>query len=228
MKPHHLFLLLLLLLVFYLVPSASAKPASTMEAMVAQRLSGEIPSSLGVVSVSLASSVKAIDEASLSFTWKTPPKEGFSDVQLRYTLKNKDHAVWARVELRPYREVLVAARDLELGATLAPGDLVLQRLALRGGEGLVFAPSLFEGSSLKTRVAAAQLITEAAVTLPPLVARGTELSVMVQRGALKIATTGTLEQQARAGEQSSVRLSDGKLVQGHLQSSTTFVVGGIK
>ena len=226
MKPLHLFLLLVLLLVLYLVPSAHAAPASTLEAMVAQKLSGEIPSSLGVTAVTFASSVKAIDERSLSFTWKTPPKEGFSDVQLRYTLKNKDYSSWVRVELRPYREVLVASRDLELGVTLAPGDLIVKRLALRSGEGLSFAPPLFDGSSVRLKASAGQLITEAIVALPPLIARGTTLTVLVQRGALRIATSGTLEQQARAGERSSVRLSDGKLVQGQLQDSTTFLVSG--
>jgi flagella basal body P-ring formation protein FlgA len=213
-------ILLFFCLLFYGGTSLASEPTTR----ITEKITEEIPASLGVASLSLRAAIKQI-EGPISLTWKTPPKEGFSDVEVKYTLKNKERTVWARVELRPLQTVLVATRSMALGETISAGDFVLEKRPVRSGGWLSIEPTIIAGTTLQRSIDAGDIATEDEIQLPKPIARGTTLKVISQLGGVKIATTGTLEKQARPGEKSSARLSDGKLVQGQLQDESTFIVG---
>ncbi len=87
-------------------------------------------------------------------------------------------------------------------------------------------PATLVGASVTGSIAAGAPIAARDVSLPPPLARGTQIMVDVRRGAVHIRGTGTLELAARPGEPASARLAATKIiVHGRLVAPATLLVG---
>ena len=103
---------------------------------------------------------------------------------------------------------------------VAAGDAVSQVMA----PGTQPAP-IAVGTITTTALAAGDVITAAAITRPPPVARGADVEVIVESGAITIRARGRLAASARPGEVAIVRLADtGRDLRGTLVDDHRVVV----
>jgi flagella basal body P-ring formation protein FlgA len=132
--------------------------------------------------------------------------------------------VWAQVELAQRRPVAVAVRDLASGEVVESGDLEVQLL---DAEAHMASPSQVVGGCVLRGVEAGSIVGIKDVAAPPPVGRGTDVLVRVKVGAVVVESAGKLEDAARPGERTRVRVATGRVIKGQLvDRETVEVVGG--
>jgi len=160
----------------------------------------------------------------ITLHWRRAPHAGNAIVQIRVYGRRGVHKGWARLELQRVGDVLVAQKKLKAGSRIQEGDLQLVRRGFREGLALRdLPPSLLGAKIMHDRKANETLEAHDVLRKPPL-PRGHPVQVIVQRGAIRIATPGVLETSVRVGERARARIG-GKLLHGTLLSTTRFQVG---
>ena len=123
-------------------------------------------------------------------------------------------------------QVMVARRDLERGAVLGKEDIGTEYRPLRSlpGDATTALESVI-AKQLTRPVSAGSVLRASLVAEVPVVSRGTQVSLVAQRGALRITTPGIVREDGGAGEMVSVvNPASGKVVNGRVIDSKTVEV----
>ncbi|MBK8014081.1 MAG: flagellar basal body P-ring formation protein FlgA [Deltaproteobacteria bacterium] len=162
------------------------------------------------------SALRKLDRAEFRIVWLKAPREGVQSVVVHVvdddatSSRPRPRKFFVAVRLRAPKNVLVATRALAPGEMIQDGDLIFERRAESAGQvGTSLDPRALVGLRVFEAMALGDVVTQRAIELPPPTARGTEVEVVVQRGALTIATRGTLERGTRPGAEALVRIGGG-------------------
>ncbi|RMH40719.1 MAG: flagella basal body P-ring formation protein FlgA [Deltaproteobacteria bacterium] len=208
--------------------AAGTARAGDIEADVRARVDAALPADLAVDTIELSPALRAVDAQRVGLSWRGAPRAGIVTVQvIAHSAGGETVRGWARLALVPVRRVLVAARALEEGRAIGAGDLTMDARAVARGQGWQMAPAALLGRRVLRDVPAGAVIGPEDVEEPAPVARGTDVTVVVARGAVRVEAAGVLERSARPGERTAVRLlATRRVVSGILIDSTTVVMGG--
>ena len=211
------------LLVGALPVAAHAAKSSPSGDAITRRIQDTLPEDLQVGEVGLPPNVTIPADATVSVTWKIPPRPGNSWVHLAFGRDGQplDEA-YARVKIVRVRHVLVASRPLRAGDRLQPGDVTRQA---HTEPGLEMGIDALVGSEILRNVAAGKPLRSDAITMPAPLPRGTAIRVIVRAQGLLITASAVLEQPALPGEQALVRIeSTRQLVRGQLIDGETVII----
>jgi len=209
--------------------AASPKPAPPLleqlgEAIVAAGL----PVGLGVAHVEAPMLRHGEILAHAAVSWIAPPRAGWMSVAVRVESRHGgSRQAWARVELRPMCSVLVPTHDLIAGERILPGDVESVDRAVDPTLVLRISSALALGREIRRPLHAGEPLVRADLADATPIASGTEVAVVVRRGAVRISARGLLERPARIGEATSVRLlADRRIVLGRLEDAQTVSLDG--
>ena len=123
-------------------------------------------------------------------------------------------------------EVVVAARDLERGEPIAPGDLRCERRrAERSDPAVVPALELFAGQTPRRRILAGEMLTTALVAIAPVVRAGSTVSVVYPGRDFSVETQAVALADARLGERFGLRrVADGTVITAVAQADGRIVL----
>lgn len=203
------------------VASFAAPAAADPLADVVRAKLAPLPPGLGVVAVHLAPA-QNVDVAPAIVALEPPAEVRRGRASVRVYVKGK--VMWVPVTFGAIARVAVARHAIALGDTVTAADIALEDRATDVDRPA--APDDLIGASAVRAIADGAVVTARDVALPPPVPRGTAVEVVVQRGAIKVRGTGTLELAARTGQPASVRLAGNRqVVHGTLLASHVVVVG---
>jgi flagella basal body P-ring formation protein FlgA len=198
--------------VVVLAGAAHADPADDIR----DKVTAALPPGLGVAHVYAPPSLTKIDSIELPGDFHAG----------RPSIKVISHGrtVWVPVSIGPVAQVAVAMHALVNGDVITDADISIET---RATEGITPAPSAsLVGSTVIHSIASGTTIAGKDVTLPPPLPRGSQVSIELSRGSVRIKGTGVLELPARPGQPASVRLAYNKtVVHGVLKAPATVVVG---
>ena len=123
--------------------------------------------------------------------------------------------LYVPVEIRVYRPVLVATRELRRGEAIGAGDVALEeRNALASvGSPPLTQPADVDGLSARRTIAPGTVLNASLVEPPVLVRRGDRLGVSARTGGITVQTSGEALGTARLGERVRVRnLQSGRVI----------------
>lgn len=114
--------------------------------------------------------------------------------------------LYVPVEIRVYRPVLVATRELRRGEAIGEGDVALEeRNALAAGAPPLTQVEDVAGHSARRNIAANSVLSASLIELPVLVRRGDRLGVSARSGGITVQIGGEALGTARLGERVRVR-----------------------
>jgi flagella basal body P-ring formation protein FlgA len=196
---------------------AGAARADSLEDVVRARVEQALPAGLGVAKIQLRGAEVDANRVIV----ETPRALHTGRTSVRVVVAG--HATWAAVSIAPLVEVAIARRAIAVGEWIAPGDVIVEQRAL---DGVAPAPVLLAGAMAAHAIDAGAVVGVHDVTLAPPLARGTQVSIEIRRGAVRVHGTGVLETMARIGDRASARLAATRtLVHGTMIDSTTLVIG---
>jgi flagella basal body P-ring formation protein FlgA len=205
--------------------SKRAEGSSPIEDRIAEKVRADLPETLALESVQLPGDRAASERGDeVSIAWTSPPRAGTISVRIRLADRRE---LFALVKLVEMRRGLVTTRALAKGERIAAGDLKMRLVANAGERSLDVAPAALIGRPTNVSLAAGKALSENDVDLPPPLARGTEVQVVVRRGAVVITSRGVLERAARVGAWTSARVQVSlRSVRGVLADSSTLIAEG--
>jgi flagella basal body P-ring formation protein FlgA len=197
--------------------------ADPVETIVRAKLSPALPAGLDVARVYLPARLAALDVDPAKVAVELPRELRAGRPSVKLTVRG--HAsVRVPVAIAALTDVAIAQRELAAGDVIAEGDIAIERRAIEGVA--VAAPATLVGASLTRAIPAGEPLGARDVVLPPPLPRGTQVTVDVRRGAVRVRGTGTLELAARPGEPATARLAATRLVvHGRLAAPATLIVG---
>jgi flagella basal body P-ring formation protein FlgA len=211
-------------------PAFSSRAPEPAADPVASAIAAALPPELALVSVEPPPSLRRARGVRFAVEWPIAPRAGAATALV--TARRPSGAVvaraWVVARLAPIREVPVAARALESGATLEPADVLVVRRAAVEGEPLGL--DALVGARLLTALPAGATITAAAIARRPPLPRGAALTVRVRAGEVVVTAPGVLEQAARPGDVATIRLTgaSARLVSGRLVDERTAEIGVVR
>lgn len=209
-----------LVLILLIASTISSAHADTLEAVVRDRVGAQLPGNLGVAKVFAPTGYDHVEAAQISIELPREVRAGRASVKV--TVRRK--TLWVPVAISALVDVAVAVVALPAGRAIGAGDFTIERRAL---DNVAAAPiASIAGSTPIRELAAGDPIAARDVTLPRPLARGTQVTVEIRRGAVRVRGTATLELAARPGDAASARLAQNKtVVHGTLVAPATLVVG---
>lgn len=210
----------------YAEPRAKPPARTTgvaLEDIMRDKLAPSVPAGLDVAKIYLPPALAklALDPDKVSVEVPRALRVGRPSVKLAIRGRSP---TWVPVAIAAQIDVAIAQRDLATGDVLTADDLVVEHRAVAD-----FAPAqphLLVGATVTTQVSAGAPIAQRDVALPPPLTRGTQVAIVVQRGAVRVRGTGILESAARPGESAIARLAATKqVVRGTLVAPATLLVG---
>lgn len=118
------------------------------------------------------------------------------------------------VQVSMTRRVVIAARSINLGATIRAVDVDVIASSFRRLTKLGFSdPAQVIGQRAKRFISAGTTIDPKTLESVPLVARGQVVTLTVVSGAVRIVTTATATKEGRLGETITIRSSDRKRIE---------------
>ena len=122
--------------------------------------------------------------------------------------------LYVPVEIRVYRPVLVATRELRRGEAIGADDVALEeRNALAAGAPPLTQAAEVVGHSARRTIAANTALSASLIELPVLVRRGDRLGVSARAAGITVQISGEALGTARLGERVRVRnLQSGRIV----------------
>jgi flagella basal body P-ring formation protein FlgA len=130
------------------------------------------------------------------------------------------------VEIAINMPVCVAKHRIARGATIRPGDIEKKTIYLNRGrcETIAAAPEII-GLITRQTIRQSDIIRQNMVQVATPVNRGDRVAIMISRGALEIQMNGTVQNEARIGEEVRVRTADtGKILTGILCDSSLVMI----
>jgi flagella basal body P-ring formation protein FlgA len=202
---------------------ASRVYADPVEAIVRARLESALPAGQGVARVYLPAPLAALDVDPGKVVVELPRELRAGRPSIKLTVRGHAPA-WVPVAIAALTDVAIAQRELAAGDVITADDIAIERRAI--ADLAPAAAATLVGASVTHPLAAGAAIAARDISLPPPLARGTQVAVDIQRGAVHIRGTATLEAAARPGELASARLAATRtVVHGRLAAPATLVVG---
>lgn len=196
---------------------AGAARADSLEEVVRARLEPALPAGLGISKIQ----VHAADVDAKRVIVETPRALHTGRTSVRVVVAGR--AAWAAVSIAPLVDVAVTRRAIAAGEMIAAGDVIVAQRAL---DDLAPAPVMLAGAVAAHAIDAGAVVGAHDVTLAPPLARGTQVSIEIRRGAVRVHGTGVLETTSHIGDRASARLAATRtVVHGTLIDSTTLVIG---
>jgi len=197
--------------------------AEPIDAIVRAKLAPMLPAALDVAHVYVPAALAKLDLDPARVAIQVPRELRAGRPSIKLTIRGRS-ATWIPVAIATTIAVAVAQRELAAGDVIGETDVAIERRAI--ADFTAASPQTLVGASVTTAIAAGAPIGARSVSLPPPLARGTQIQIDVRRGAVRIRGTGTLEAAARPGEPASARLAATKLVvHGTLVAPATLIVG---
>jgi flagella basal body P-ring formation protein FlgA len=203
------------LLLLLVCGTAAADPLAKI---VEARLAPVVPAGFGIAKVF----APAIDVAPASVMVEVPGELKQGRPSVRVTVKGKTSYV--PVSIAKLVDVAVATHALEEGAVIAVEDFTIEARAAEPG-----APAAsLVGATVSHALAQGAPIARTDVILAPPLARGTQVTLEVRHGSVRVHGTATLEASARPGGNAIVRVAQTKtVIHGILVAPATVVVGDL-
>lgn len=212
----------LLLAALTTVAAAGAADADPLATIIAERAAIGLPATLAIATVHLPPRLALLDVApdTVDLDFPAAARPGRASVRVRLRGAH-GRTVFVPITIAALADVAIATRDLAPGEIVTAADVRWeQRPVERLDPGAVVI-----GALVSAPIAAGELLDDARLTTPPPIARGTEVVIVVARGAISITAHGHLEQATRIGATTRVRIRGGGLVTGVLAGATRVVVG---
>lgn len=202
--------------------TASAAHADPLADVVRAQLLPSLPAGTDVAAVHLPAAFAKLDVDPAAVTVELPRALAVGRPSIKLAIRGK-RPVFVPIAIAPLVEVAVTRRALAAGAQIATDDVAIE---LRAVEGAV--PVSVIGATVRHPIDAGAIVTASAVALPPPVPRGTQVTVELRRGGVRVRGAGTLELAARPGEPATVRLAHTRaIVRGTFIAPATVRVGGL-
>jgi len=197
--------------------------ADPIDTIVRARLAPALPAGLDVARVYLPAGLAGLDLDPARVVVELPRELRAGRPSVKLTVRGKPPA-WVPVAIAALGDVAIAQRELAAGDVISAEDIAVERRAVAD---LAVAPvATLVGAQVKAAIAAGAPVAARDVSLPPPLARGTQVAIDVRRGAVHVRGTGTLELAARPGQPASARLAATKIVvHGTLVAPATLIVG---
>jgi flagella basal body P-ring formation protein FlgA len=211
-----------LLAILLLATPVAADPIADI---VRARLLPSLPAGTDISTVHLPSALAKLDVEPDAVEIELPRTLSIGRPSIKLSVGGK-RAQFIPVTIGRVVEVAVAQRSLAVGEQVGPADVHIELRAVDGAAAVKGA-SLF-GATVTHAIAPGAIVRTTDVTLAPPLSRGTQITVEIRRGAVKVRGTGTLELAARPGDSAVVRLAHTKtIVRGTLVSQSHVVVGDL-
>lgn len=201
---------------------ASAAQAAPVEAVVRDALARDLPAGLGIVAIHLPGAVRQLDVEPSTVAVIIPRELRAGRPSVKVSLPGK-RTVWVPVSLAAAFTVAVARRPVASGATFTADDVSFEERT--GAPGAV--PDSVVGARATRAIGAGDVVGRDDVALPPPLARGAQVTIEIQRGAVRVKGAGVLERASRPGEPAAARIAATKqVVHGTLVAPSTVLVTG--
>ena len=205
----------------FLVVLANRVYADPIESVVRARIQPVLPAGLDVARVYLPANLATLDVDPAKVAVDVPRELRAGRPSIKITVRGRTS--WVPVAIAQLTEVAIAQRPLAPGDVIAEGDIAVER---RAADTAVAAPATLIGASVTTAIDIGAPIGARDVALPPLLPRGTQITIDVRRGAVHVRGSGMLESSARPGELATARLSATRtILRGRLVAPATLIVG---
>ena len=203
--------------------AASAANAAPVEDAVREQMLPALPANTDIAKVHLPANLAKLDVDSADVIVEMPRQLGVGRKSVKVTVRGQ-RSVFVPVVIGQLYDIAIAERTLAVGTVIGADDV---RLETRAVDGKGFANGgVVVGSKVSKAIKAGAFVGEKDITLPPPMPRGTQVTVEMRRGSVRVRGTGTLELVARPGESATVRLAHNKtIVRGTLVAPSTVVVG---
>lgn len=210
-----------LLLVACAVHTAHADP---IEDVVRAQLAPALPPDTDIAKVHLPASFAKLDVAIDEVTIELLRELRVGRRSIKVSVRGQ-RTVYVPVTIAAIADVAITERALPPGTVITEADVRIETRAVEGTPPL--GPSVI-GAKVTKAVPANSTIAAGSIALPPPLPRGTQVTVEIRRGAVRVRGSGTLELVARPGEEATVRLAHNKqTLRGTLVAPGTVVVKGI-
>lgn len=197
--------------------------ASPVEEIVRAQLAPALPADTDIVKVHLPAKLASLDVAPSEVAIELPRELRVGRRSIKLAVRGK-HAVYVPVTIGALVDVAIAERPLAVGTVITADDVRIETRAIEGPAPLGMAAV---GAKVIRPIAAEGVIEPQSVALPAPLPRGTQVTVEIRRGSVRIRGTGTLELVARVGEDAAVRLAQTKTtLRGTLVAPGMVVVKG--
>ncbi len=216
-----------LLIVALLACTWQAAHASPVEDVIRAQLAPALPPGTDIIKVHLPAKLARLDvsasEVASEIAIELPRELRVGRRSIKLAVRGA-HAVYVPVTIGALVDVAVAERALSVGTVITAEDVRIETRAIDGAAPLGTAVL---GAKVTRPIAADGVFEPSSVALPPPLPRGTQVTVEIRRGSVRIRGTGTLELVARVGEDATVRLAQTKTtLRGTLVAPGTVVVKG--
>jgi flagella basal body P-ring formation protein FlgA len=202
---------------------AGTAHAERLAAVVEARIASALPPGLGVVKVHMSATLAGIDIEPAKVAVEAPRMVRSGRASFKVAIGGRA-PTYVPVTIGKVIDIAIAQHALRAGAVIGDDDVIVEHRAV---ETAAPAPAgSLVGATLVNSVGAGQPVTARDVVLAAPLARGTQVALEIQRGAVRIKGSGTLEMAARFGEPATVRLAQTHtVVRGTLRAPNIVVVG---
>lgn len=206
--------------------SLSVAHADSVEDVVIAQIQPSLPTGTDVAKVYLPAKLAKLEVDPADVIVELPRELHVGRKSVKVTVRGAK-TVFVPVAIAQMVSVAIAARTLAVGDTVAAGDVRIMTRAIESASGQMAQGQAVIGARIVKAVAAGKPIGAKDIALPPPLPRGTQVTVELRRGQVRVTGQGTLELVARPGEQATVRLAqNGVTLRGTLVAPSTVVVGG--
>ncbi len=199
--------------------TASAAPVA-VDTIVRERIGAALPADLGVIEVHLPASLASLAIESDRVTVELPRALGTGRLSAKVSVRGRS-SVYVPFSVSRRLEVMVVKRAVSAGSPITADDVAIERRAVSEAA----LPSTIIGSSATRNLAVGTVLAKSDLVLGAPLARGTQVTIEMHRGRVRVRGTGTLEAAARTGEPTSARLMHTRTVVRGTLRDTTLVVG---
>jgi flagella basal body P-ring formation protein FlgA len=212
-----------ILVAFIVVLAASAANAAPVEDAMREQMLPSLPANTDIAKIYLPATLAKLDVDSADVIVELPRSLGVGRKSVKVTVRGQ-RSVFVPVLIGELADIAIAETSLAVGHVITADDV---RIETRAVDGKSYAKAgVVIGSKVAKAVKAGAFVGDKDITLPPPLPRGTQVAIVMQRGAVRVRGEGTLELVARPGETATVRLAHNKtIVRGTLVAPATVVLG---
>lgn len=207
-----------------LLAMAGPASAASLDEVIRTELAPALPPDTDIAKVYVPASLAKLDVDPVDVTVELPRELRVGRRSVKVAVRGQ-RTMFVPVTIAAVADVAIAEHALAVGTVITARDVRIETRAVEAGAQVVGEPAI--GAKVTKAIAANASVVATSIALPPPLPRGTQVTVEIQRGAVRVRGMGTLELVARPGEQATVRLDQNKvMVRGTLVAPSTVVVKG--
>jgi len=202
---------------------ATTANADPIETIVRERVTPAMPVGLGVAKVHLPRSLDKLDADPARVIVELPRDLRAGRASVKVTLRGRS-TVYVPVSITRVTDVAIVQHAVAAGSLITAADITIEQRAVDAITPAAVGSVV--GATATRQLATGMLVAARDVSLPPPLSKGTQITIDIRRGAVRVRGTGTLELAARPGDPATARLAHTKtIVRGTLHAPSTLVVG---